>query len=514
MKRLLVGVRLIATMSLLSACAGGGAAAPTAVPIDSAVKAGEQIVAEARVVPVRSAALSFETAGTVAEVVAKEGEIVQTGQVLARLDNANQAANVARAEAQLKAAQARLEDLTDGPRVEDVAATEAQLRQAQAQLQQVVEGVTPEDITAAQAQIQAAQATLGRLQSGAQNPDVRAAQSSLEAAQSGLESQRNQLSAGKTNAEKQLQQAAEQLVQAQTTYSTAKYQWEYVERTGNDPNNPTTVDAKSGKAKDNSLNDFQRQQYADNFIRAEAQLRAAEQAVAQAQVGYDSARQSEITGLSTAEQNLAGAQANLDRVLSSIKSEQLANARSQLASARANLSKLRGPQRELQIAVAQAGVDAAQANLVRLKAPPQPSELTASQAQVDSAKAELDSARVAFSRTELKAPFPGLVALLDLRTGENIMPGTAIVQLADTSEWQVETTDLTELSVVRVREGAAVVITLDALPGVELLGKVIRVRGFGDNRQGDIVYRVYVRPERMDERMRWNMTASVSIEAQ
>ena len=54
-------------------------------------------------------------------------------------------------------------------------------------------------------------------------------------------------------------------------------------------------------------------------------------------------------------------------------------------------------------------------------------------------------------------------------------------------------------------------ITVDALPGVEIPGKVTRIRAYGENRQGDIVYMVVVKPDRQDERLRWNMTASVSI---
>ncbi len=77
--------------------------------------------------------------------------------------------------------------------------------------------------------------------------------------------------------------------------------------------------------------------------------------------------------------------------------------------------------------------------------------------------------------------------------------------------WQVETTDLTELSIAKVQDGDAVMLTFDALPGLELPGKVQRVKGYGENHQGDIVYRVIVQPDRLDPRLRWNMTASVAI---
>jgi len=64
-----------------------------------------------------------------------------------------------------------------------------------------------------------------------------------------------------------------------------------------------------------------------------------------------------------------------------------------------------------------------------------------------------------------------------------------------------------------VKAGDTTTISVDALPGVELAGTVARIRSLGENRQGDIVYRVTVRPSQTDERLCWNMTAMVSIGA-
>jgi HlyD family secretion protein len=44
-----------------------------------------------------------------------------------------------------------------------------------------------------------------------------------------------------------------------------------------------------------------------------------------------------------------------------------------------------------------------------------------------------------------------------------------------------------------------------------LAGKVMKVKGFGEKQQGDIIYRVIVQPLQIDPRLRWNMTASVAI---
>jgi HlyD family secretion protein len=429
-------------------------------------------------VPARYAALSFPVGGTLDALLVKEGDTVAAGQALARLDSATKKVDLARAAAQLTAAEARLQDLTDGPRPEDRAAAEAQLRQAQAQLKQTIASVTPADIAAAQAQIQAAQATLARLRPGANSAEVR----------------------------------AERLIQAQTAYSAAKWHWDHVQAHGTDPINPTSPDPKNpAKTKANRLNETQKQQYHDAFTQAESALRTAEAAVAQARVAAANAHQGEISGTQAAEQQVAAAQATLEQVTSGVLKEQLAAAQAQLAQAQAQLERLRGEQRDNQIAVAQAGVDAAQANLLRLTAAPQPSERTALEAQVASARAERDAAQLALDQLELTAPFAGQVAALDGRAGERIDANAPIVQLADTAAWQIETTDLTELSVARVQPGDRVSLTFDALPGVTLPGSVMRVKGLGENHQGDIVYRVIVVPEKFDSRLRWNMTASAAI---
>jgi HlyD family secretion protein len=510
MKRSILSALLAATLIMLLAACGGQAEAPAAQV--APVETDNTIIAEAKVVPARRAALSFRSGGSVAEVLVEEGDTVTAGQVIARLDHEMKQIDLARAQSQLKAAEARLQDLTDGPRREDLDTAEAQLRQAQAQLKQMVEGVTSEDIASAQAQIEAAQAALTRLKAGTGSAEVRGAQAQADQAQASLSTQRDQLSAAKTAAELQLSQAADQLVQAQTAYSTAKWHWEHVQAHGTDPLSPTVPDAtKPGKTKPNDLNDTQKQQYLDAFVQAERNLHSAELAVEQAKVALDTARQAEVSGTQAAEASAASAQANLERTRGSVLSEQLAQAKAQLAQARAGLARLRGPQRDNQIEVAQAGVEAAQASLARLTSAPQPSERTALEAQVESARADRNAAQLALEQTELKAPFAGLVAALDLRVGETVESNALVAQVADTAAWQIETTDLTELDVARVTSGDQVDLTFDALPGLTLAGRVLRVKDLGENHQGDIVYRVMIQPDKADARLRWNMTASATI---
>ena len=472
--------------------------------------ADERLVAEGKVIPVQRATLSLPTGGIVAQVLVGEGDQVRVGQPLLRIDRAAAEANMAQATANLTVAQATYDKLRAGATPEEIAIGEAQLRAAQAQLRQMTGSVTSTDRAAAQAQLAEAQAHLAELRAGPKRPDLQAAEAQLGQAQSNLTVQRDQLSAAKTNAQILLEQRANDLTRAQSAYVTALQNWQYVQESGKDPLNEI-VDPKTGKRTHPTLNDAQRQQYYDAYVQSQAALRAAEAAVQQAQVAYDTARQTEIGGNQLAEQQVAASQASLDKLRAGADANELAAARAHVAGTQAAFDKLVGDQRSGALDAAQAAVDQSQAALARLRAGASSNDLAIAAAEVQRAQAAVQLAQVALDYTELRAPFSGVVAAIDPKMGEFVAPGTALVYLADPSSWQIETTDLTELNITRVSAGSPVTMTFDAIPGLQLPGTVSWIRLLGENKQGDIDYVVTVTPDRHDPRLRWNMTASVSI---
>src|SRR5947199_233325 len=84
----------------------------------------------------------------------------------------------------------------------------------------------------------------------------------------------DQVSATRTNAQLALEQAANGVQQAQTTYSTARWNWQHAQQHRTDPLNPKNPSAGGGQ-EPNKLNDAQKQQYHDAFIQAEAMLHSA-----------------------------------------------------------------------------------------------------------------------------------------------------------------------------------------------------------------------------------------------
>ena len=130
------------------------------------------------------------------------------------------------------------------------------------------------------------------------------------------------------------------------------------------------------------------------------------------------------------------------------------------------------------------------------------------------ASASLDAANAALADTEIRAPFAGTVVSIEPVVGDQVAPGVPLVRLADLSAWRFETSDLSETSIARVHEGAAVTITVDGLPGVEIAGTVESVGGYGASVQGDITFRVVVASRRVTvpAGLRWNMTVTMEIE--
>ena len=183
------------------------------------------------------------------------------------------------------------------------------------------------------------------------------------------------------------------------------------------------------------------------------------------------------------------------------------------------LNNLEGNASEIDMAVAEASLSLAEAQRTlaeqeyeKVKDGPNPDDLASTQARLRAAETALAAAQVAFDDTELKAPFAGLIAQLNLKTGEQISPGQPAALLADFSGWIVETQDLTEIEVPRVNVGTEVRLTFDALPDLELAGVVESIGDIYVEKFGDVTYTVRIRLAESDPRLRWGMTAIAHFE--
>lgn len=216
--------------------------------------------------------------------------------------------------------------------------------------------------------------------------------------------------------------------------------------------------------------------------------------------------------LTRAQAALDRAQAQRDTVKAGLREEEIAASEAQLDVMKVLLDRLNEDAPPEDIAKTDAAVASAEkAQHDLLESPARPEEVRAADASVKMAEAELAQAQAALRDAELVAPFAGTIVSLDARAGEEVAAGAPLARLGDLSAWKVETTNLSEVSLARVQMGQPVTLTFDALPNVQLPGKVTAIRGVGENRQGDTVYAVTVTPEGSDPGLRWNMTVLVTF---
>ena len=157
------------------------------------------------------------------------------------------------------------------------------------------------------------------------------------------------------------------------------------------------------------------------------------------------------------------------------------------------------------LSVALAQEAAAQREYDRLKDGPDEEKLSLLEARLNAAQAGVE----AFAVT---APFDGMVAELNAKTGSSISAGEIAVVIADFSSWTVTTTDVTEIDVVKLTENQPVTVTLDAIPNANLKGKILSIGQTFSQNQGDIVYKVTIVLTDKDPAMRWGMTSVVKFQ--
>jgi len=127
-------------------------------------------------------------------------------------------------------------------------------------------------------------------------------------------------------------------------------------------------------------------------------------------------------------------------------------------------------------------------------------------------EARLHAARAGVAAFAVIAPFDGVVMDVNVGVGEQVASGAWALKIADTSAWYVETSDLTELDVVKVSVGQPVTILADALPDAPMTGAVESISQAFTSSGGDILYEVKIKVDSIDPRALWGMTVEVTFE--
>jgi len=378
------------------------------------------------------------------------GEIVPAQQSRPGFPTAGRVQNIAVAEGDLVQADDLLMTLDDATAAANVAQAEATLLRTQALLAELQAGPREQEIAVAQARLDMAEAHLQQLDDGARPDELAAAEAELAAA----EAAQRQLYSGPTAANRAIAQAA---------------------------------------------------------------LSSAEAARDQAQAAYDDVAWHSNIGqlpqslaLQEATNNYNAAKARYDALFVRPTADVVAAAKARIQQAQAALDRMQAPATTGQLAEAQAQVRSAEAELELLQAGVRTESVAVAEAAMAEAEAALQRTLADLANTELRAPASGVVAALDVNPGELVLPGQAALTLADLDHLQVETTDLSERDVARVKQGQAVTIYVEAL-NTDLPGRVLRIAPQASVIGGDVVYTVVIALDEQPADLRWGMSVDVEI---
>jgi len=137
-------------------------------------------------------------------------------------------------------------------------------------------------------------------------------------------------------------------------------------------------------------------------------------------------------------------------------------------------------------------------------------ELEMADASVQQAEASVEIAEAKLAQGTLTAPFDGTVASLAVIRGEFVESDQAVVTLATLDKLQLETTDLRERDITKVKIGAPVNIFMEAL-NENFTGKVISISPMANSVGGDVVFKVTIAFDKQPANVLWGMTAEVTI---
>ncbi|MEJ2746436.1 MAG: efflux RND transporter periplasmic adaptor subunit [Anaerolineae bacterium] len=333
-------------------------------------------------------------------------------------------------------------------------------------------------VNTAEIGVTAAQAQLDLVKAGPRPEELEAAEKGLAAAQAGV----NQAAGGR-DAELAISDAQIKGAEANVASELANY-------TSIKDNYDAIIDACFKLPDGSEVCPL----YGTTEERVRAQLEVAQLQLAAAQAGLDALE----AGPTNAQQQAANGSVAL-----AVANRDLAQAQLDLLQAGATDEQIR--QAEVGVEQAQLG-EQAQTAVTQAEA-----AVTQAEAGVAQAKAALAAAEQALSRMTLTAPFDGTVASIMVDEGEVVSSGTPVVALADFSQWQVETTDLTELDVVAVDVGSPVEVRVDAIDNEVVKGTVTEVSQVSALIRGDVTYAVTVQLEPSELPLRWGMTVAVDV---
>ncbi len=229
--------------------------------------------------------------------------------------------------------------------------------------------------------------------------------------------------------------------------------------------------------KDQILAELDRAEFAAAQDQARANLEKSTGSLAQMSAQLDIARKTlpddvvrAEAGLSSARDVLAEAKSNKDRY------DQL-YARQVVSKKEWEGVTLAYDTARSRVADAEAMLRQARSNLGRIGVTER--EVEAARAQMAASKAALEQARIQYDRSQLRAPFAGIVTSKNIEPGEAVTPTRQAITLSDLSAVKIKIY-VGETEIGKVKPGQKADVKVDSLPGKTFEGSVSYISSEGE----------------------------------
>ena len=130
--------------------------------------------------------------------------------------------------------------------------------------------------------------------------------------------------------------------------------------------------------------------------------------------------------------------------------------------------------------------------------------------RVTLAQAFLEAAQAALAQNALLAPFDGTVTSVPVLPGQLVQLDQTVLTIATLDQLQIETTDLSERDIAKIKVGQKATVFIDALDA-EFPATVTAIAPRASTVGGDVVFKVTLVFGEQPVGLLWGMTAEVEI---
>lgn len=148
-------------------------------------------------------------------------------------------------------------------------------------------------------------------------------------------------------------------------------------------------------------------------------------------------------------------------------------------------------------------------SLDKLKQAPDESDIKSKTLAVEQKQRALDAAREALADCIITAPFDGVVAAIDIKTGDEISSGASVATIITGN--QVASITLNEVDIAKVEAGQKATLSFSAVDGLTITGKVAQVGVMGSVSQGVVSYEVVIALDEVNPQVKSGMSVSAAV---